>query len=145
MMRTISTLVSAAVALVTSSAVSAGDSPAAVLTRAMPAGTTLAIDDIRMGDPDAVALDLVDRLVGLEARRSLAAGAILRESDFRRPILIIRNAPVSMEYARGSLIMSAEGRALSNGAEGDIVKVMNSTSKTVLTAIVTGRGKVAVK
>jgi flagella basal body P-ring formation protein FlgA len=89
--------------------------------------------------------DLLASLAGKEARRLIPKGAALREVDFRAPLLVERNAPVVMEYAKGVLVMTTEGRALSNGSKGDVVKVINARSKTIVLARVVARGKVVVQ
>ncbi|HMA14754.1 MAG: flagella basal body P-ring formation protein FlgA [Bacteroidota bacterium] len=40
--------------------------------------------------------------------------------------------------------LTAQGRALENGAEGDVVRVMNTSSNTVVSAVVIDSGVVEV-
>ncbi len=136
----------AAAALIGASASAAPPkAPAASLARALAPGDILGAADLRLADADDDAADLALTLVGKEARRMLPEGAPIRAADFRAPILVERNKPVRMEFQKGPLTMTMEGRALSGGAKDDIVKVMNVQSKTVVSAIVVGRGKVVVQ
>lgn len=126
--------------------VAAQSAPPVTLARALPAGAALTEEDVLLADPeDAASAALLAGLAGKEARRLLPKGAALREVDFRAPLLVERNAPVIMEYAKGALVMTTEGRALSNGSQDEFVKVMNARSKTIVTARVVARGKVVVQ
>ena len=42
------------------------------------------------------------------------------------------------------MILTAQGKALDNGADGDTVRITNTQSKKVIEAEVTGMGRVAV-
>lgn len=135
-----------AAALILIAAPAAAETAApATLARALPAGAALAEGDVILADPgDAASADLLASLAGKEARRMLPKGAVLREADFRAPLLVERNAPVIMEFSKGALVMTTEGRALSNGSRGEFVKVINARSKTIVLARVVAPGKVVV-
>lgn len=60
-------------------------------------------------------------------------------------ILVARNSIVLMEFSHGPLSIVTEGRAMSSGAAGDVVRVMNLNSKSIVAATVTGPSKVSVK
>ena len=136
----------AAAFLMSVAPVAAQSEASVTLAKALPAGAALTEDDVLLADPeDAAATALLAKLAGKEARRLLPKGAALREIDFRAPLLVERNAPVIMEYAKGALVMTTEGRALSNGSQDEFVKVINARSKTIVTARVVARGKVVVQ
>jgi flagella basal body P-ring formation protein FlgA len=59
--------------------------------------------------------------------------------------LVKRNAIVVMEFVRGPLSIIAEGRALSAGAEGETVKVLNTSSRIAVSALVVGPNRVRVR
>lgn len=109
------------------------------LTRPLAAGAILSPGDIRSGGSDEA------EYVGKELRRFMPAGANVRETDLRTPTLVTRNRQVRLEFLRGPLSITAEGRALSNGAAGDTVRVINLTSKTVVTGVVVDLNRVAVR
>ena len=61
------------------------------------------------------------------------------------PLLVTRNSSVTMEYAQGRLTIQTEGRALSQGHAGELVRIMNLNSKSIVAATVIGPSKVIVK
>jgi hypothetical protein len=64
---------------------------------------------------DALRRDAIvdgDKLVGQSARRSLRAGEALREGDVRAPVLVARNASVTLVLKSGGMTLSALGRAV---------------------------------
>ena len=75
-------------------------------------------------------------VLGLETRVAIYAGRPFKASDLGPPALIERNAPVSLEYRAGPLVIRAEGRALSRAGAGESVRVMNLSSKTTVTGLV---------
>ena len=51
-----------------------------------------------------------------------------------------RNQIVRIAYDTGALRIEAEGRALSEGAAGDLVRVMNLSSRKTISAVVAADG-----
>jgi flagellar basal body P-ring formation protein FlgA len=86
----------------------------------------------------------VAELVGLASRRQLAPGRLIQASSVGAPIVVERNRPVTLVYELGGLFLSAEARALQDGGVGDTVKVMNPSSNSVVSGLVTGPQTVAV-
>ncbi len=107
--------------------------------RHLRAGTVLHASDLVSEDS---AHDAFAALVGMEVKRTVYAGAVINHSNIGPPTLIERNAIVSLEFERGPLLITTEGRALDAGAEGDMVRVMNLASKIILSAQVVGPNKV---
>lgn len=118
---------------------SAVPAEAPTLLRPLQAGVILTADDFD-GEPS-----MIDELVGLETRRFMPAGSVVRPTDIRAPILVSRNSPVRLQFAKGALAISAEGRALSSGALGESVRVMSLYSKKTLVGVVAGEGLVQVR
>ncbi len=111
---------------------------AAIKTRvAVQARQILTVEDIE-GEG-------AERFVGLALKRYKPAGALITEADVGKPLAVARNAPVRIEFQRGPLSITAEGRALAAGAVGDVVRVMNVTSKVTFDAVVVGDSKVMVQ
>ena len=102
------------------------------------AGSVLHSSDLLIEGDNANALDL---FVGLELKRSIYQGKTLSPNDVGPPTVVTRNAIVQLEFVRGPLMISTEGRALDAGAVGDSVRVMNLSSKIILTAVITGPNK----
>ncbi|SON56217.1 flagellar basal body P-ring biosynthesis protein FlgA [Hartmannibacter diazotrophicus] len=90
------------------------------------------------------AISSTDRIIGLAARRTLRAGDALTSSDFEEPKLVARNSLVTVNYNKPGLTLSARGRALADGARGDLVSVLNEQSRRVIHGIVTGPGEIEI-
>ena len=72
-----------------------------------------------------------DEAHGLEAKRNLAAGRIVRRSDLVEPRLVRRGDQVSVRVEEGALSITTRGEALQSGAEGDLVRVVTDLSRTL--------------
>ena len=80
----------------------------------------------------------------MEARRMLHAGEALRTDDVRRPVVVTKGQTVTMQFAAPGVELTAMGRAMSEGGVGDTVTIQNPASFRMVSAIVTGAGKVRV-
>ena len=92
--------------------------------------------------PGALAPDA--DIVGLEARVTLYPGRPILPNHVGAPALVERNQPVVVFFRNGGLTIVADGRALSRGAEGDTVRVMNLSSRTTISGKVQSDGSVVV-
>lgn len=99
------------------------------------AGTILHRSDLNIENDNGF---ILDDFVGKEIKRAVYAGKTITKNDVGPPTIIERNAIVSLEFVRGPLVITTEGRALDSGAMGDGVRVMNLSSKIILSAVVTG-------
>ena len=108
-------------------------------------GQIISASDIKLSPenmPNATALR--DRFIGQQMRRTVYVGARLSPNHVERPTLVRRNSRVNMIYRMGRLEMSATGRALDEGAEGDIISVMNLESKLRVDGHVLANGNIEV-
>lgn len=118
------------------------------LTRLLPE-TVLRSDDVRMA---RVRTSLLrneiarspEQVVGMQLRRPIPAGQPLRLADLVRPPLVQRGATVQLELSTTGISVTGQAVALDDGADGDIIRVQNMTSRAFLFAQVTGRGAVRV-
>jgi flagella basal body P-ring formation protein FlgA len=85
-----------------------------------------------------------DQVVGMTARRALRAGETVRTGDLARPALVLRDHVVTLVYQMPGILLSIRAKALDNGAEGDVINVLNTQSNRTLQATVIGLGKVAI-
>jgi len=85
-----------------------------------------------------------DRAVGMQARKQLRAGQPVKTADLVKPDLVQRDQTVTLTYEAPGVYLTMRGKALDNGAEGDVVTVMNLQSKRMLSGTVTGRGQVSI-
>ncbi|GIX17122.1 MAG: hypothetical protein KatS3mg119_1308 [Rhodothalassiaceae bacterium] len=124
--------------------------PIPVLVRAVARGEVVRADDVTIdwlpaGRISRGLLVSMDEVAGREATRSLRPGTPLRRGDLRRPVLVEKGAPVTMRLATGAMILTARGRAMEDGARGDIVRVLNPSSRRIVEGRVVGAGLVAVE
>lgn len=77
-------------------------------------------------------------LIGMTPRRNLVPGRTLRSGDIERLALVHKGARISLSYRIGNLKISAQGRALQRGGDGDIIRVLNTNSNKTVEAIITG-------
>jgi flagella basal body P-ring formation protein FlgA len=121
---------------------------AAVLARDVERNEVLKSSDvvIERRPKAAVATDAVvrDRAVGMQMRRQLRAGQALRTADLAKPDLVVRDQNVTLIYQTAGLYLTASGKAMENGTEGDVVNVLNLQSKRTVVGTVVGRGQVAI-
>ena len=81
---------------------------------------------------------------GKEAKRALRAGEILRSSDLKHPTLVAKGSTVTMTFETPGINLTAVGRALAEGGEGDTITVLNPTSYRQVVAVVLAPGRVRV-
>lgn len=106
-----------------------------VAARTIPAQTIIAADDVTLSDqiiPGAVTDPAA--VLGMEARTALYAGRPIRPGDVVFPAVVDRNDIIILTYQRGGLAISTEGRALGRAGPGDLIRVMNLTSRATVTA-----------
>lgn len=83
-------------------------------------------------------------VAGKEARRALKAGELIRTSDLKRPTLVAKGSTVTMLFEAPGMRLTALGRALAEGAEGDTITILNPTSFRKVEAVVVKAGTVRV-
>jgi flagella basal body P-ring formation protein FlgA len=83
-------------------------------------------------------------IIGLEARVTLYPGRPILLDHVGQPALIERNQPVVVFFQNRGLTIATDGRALSRGAQGDVVRVMNLSSRHTVSGRVQADGSVVV-
>jgi len=84
-------------------------------------------------------------LIGQEARVSLYAGRPIRPGDIGPPAIVERNDLVMLNFRRGGLLISTEGRSLGRGSEGEIIRAMNLASRTTISGRIGADGSIEVR
>lgn len=79
-------------------------------------------------------------LLGQVTRRTLRAQSPLFSYDVTKPILVKKGDLITITFQVPGIQLSAQGQAQSNAAKGDTLAVMNTTSKRLVEARVTGPG-----
>lgn len=83
-------------------------------------------------------------IVGMTPRRFISIGDVVRFNDLDKPKLVQRGEPVTITYNTGRIQLTAQGRALENGAKGHMIEVANKSSNRTIQAVVTGTREVSV-
>lgn len=86
-----------------------------------------------------------DKLIGKTPVRMVEAGVPVRDRDVKSPQLVARGDEVVLQFNQSGLQLTAKGKAMQNGAEGEIIRVMNLSSNQSLRAEVTGNKIVIVQ
>jgi flagellar basal body P-ring formation protein FlgA len=116
-----------------------------VATRVLRAQTVIVGDDVTLDEaPTPGALAALEQAVGREARVTLYPGRPIRPDQLGTPAVVERNQIVRMIYTEGPLNIMAEGRALDRAGPGELVRVMNLSSRQVVTGLVRGSGMIEV-
>lgn len=121
-----------------------------VLRDTLAAGSIIGtrdIDYIDMKDSLLQANMVLDenKLIGMTPRRMITPGSPVKLSEIERPQIVARGTLITMIFKSGPLLLTAEGKALENGAEGDTIRVVNVASNKTLQAVVTGSNEVTLQ
>lgn len=116
-----------------------------VAARTIRAQSVIGPDDLTVADTAFPgALTDQSRAIGLEARITIYPGRPVRAGDLGLPAVIERNQIVPISFLSGGLAIQAEGRALARGGVGDLIRVMNLSSRTTVTGRIAADGQVLV-
>lgn len=120
-----------------------------VLRRSIGVGETIRAADVEMAQvrEDAARRDLIsnpEKLIGLTARQRLREREPVREIDVRPATLVTRNGNVTIVLQLGNMSLTAQGRAVEEGAKGDTIRVLNTTSNRQIEGVVVAPDTVAV-
>jgi len=134
-------------ATVTGRAVAMVDMP--VPRRRIMRGEIIRADDLqwRRVPADRLAADaLIDpaAVLGKSPRRALKTGEPVRSGQLQEPVLVPKNALVTLRLATERMVLTAQGRALEPGTKGEVIRVMNTQSRTIVNGTVLASGAVAV-
>lgn len=86
-----------------------------------------------------------NELIGLTPRRIAHAGKFILNGSLERPQIVARGAPIVIEFTQGTLTLTAKGRAMQDGAKGDLIRVKNMDSSRTVDAVVTASNQVVVQ
>ncbi len=98
---------------------------------------------IRPKTDTAVVTDM-KAVVGFAARHQLQPNQPLNTADLMKPEIVQRNDTVTIVYQAPGVTLTLRGQAQDAGALGDTINVLNSESKRVVQAVVSGPDRVSV-
>jgi flagella basal body P-ring formation protein FlgA len=121
-----------------------------ILTHRLEAGTTIGIADLDWVQvaEERITADVVteaSQLVGREVRRDTSEGDILRSRDVMPPRLVIRGSLVTLKIQTPFIMVTAQGKAQEDGAQGDTIRVVNTQSNRVIEGTVTGPDMIEIR
>lgn len=121
----------------------------AVPVRSINRGDLIKASDLTMvrrpkGEAGADAITNPDFAIGRAARRALRAEQAIKQADLMKPEVVQRNDNITIFFEVPGILLTARGKALDSGAEGDVINVTNVQSKRTVQATVTGPGQVTV-
>ncbi|MEM7519464.1 MAG: flagellar basal body P-ring formation chaperone FlgA [Pseudomonadota bacterium] len=116
-----------------------------VPTRTIRANTIISETDVTLrAMQNAKGFAAITDVVGQEARVVLYPGRVIQVDDVGPPALVSRNQVVRLAFSAGGLQIITEGRALERGAVGDLVRIMNLSSRTTVIGQVLANGTIKV-
>ncbi|MBN2751528.1 MAG: flagellar basal body P-ring formation protein FlgA [Rhodospirillaceae bacterium] len=83
-------------------------------------------------------------LIGKQARRQIKDGAPIKTNQVRNPVLVDRGDMVVIYYALKTMNLTAKGKALDAGGQGDVIRVLNTKSNRTLMAKIVQPNQVVV-
>jgi flagella basal body P-ring formation protein FlgA len=128
-------------------ALPAEDVQVAVLAHPVEKGTRLEAGDFASEPrPPAAARGALsaEDASGMEAARNLSTGMVVRRSDLMKPQLVRRGEPVTIRIVSGALVITASGRALNGGGQGEMVRVVTNATNRTLDGTIEGSGTVRI-
>ncbi len=130
-----------ALALILAASCALADS--VVATRTIRPKEIIATADVALAANQGGIGDL-SAAIGQEARVALYAGRPIQPGDIGPPALVDRNDLVTLIYDTGLLTISTDGRALGRGAAGELIRVMNLSSRTTVSGRIRPDGSIEV-
>lgn len=111
--------------------------------RTLPAGTVLTEADLVVSPTARVGLTPADAL-GKQLRVAVYPGRPIIAAQLAAPTLVSRNQLITLAYENAALRIETEGRALGAGGAGDVIRVMNLSSRATLMARINSDGTATV-
>jgi len=121
-----------------------------VLSNTIRQGTVIGVRDIEMISirEDEVRHDMTlsaDDLIGMTPRRVILPGKTVKVNDLQAPLIVERGDLVTMIFNDGGMTLTAKGKALENGAKGDLVRIANAATSRTVEGLVTAQREVVIK
>jgi flagellar basal body P-ring formation protein FlgA len=116
-----------------------------IAVRTIPAQSVIAADDVSLVDAEMDGAVLTPAAaIGQEARVTIYAGRVVLLADLGPAAVVDRNQVVPLRFQSGTLAIMTEGRALERGATGDVIRIMNLSSRLTVMGRVMRNGSVNV-
>lgn len=121
-----------------------------VAVRPLSRGTLLTAEDMEIKELDVTSLaggyfSSTDQVVGRTLRRNIQLGAAIGPGIVELPKVVRRGERVQILARTAGMEVRMEGEALEDGAEGELIRVRNRSSKRSVEGRVTGPGIIEVR
>jgi len=121
-----------------------------VLARSIQRGETIRARDLdvvkqRRKSVGRNTITDISQIVGKTPRRYLQSGKPIRMADIRMPVLVAKGKLVTLTLTNRHMQITAQGKALEDGAIGDLVRVTNTRSRQTVQGVVMGHNQVAIQ
>ncbi|WP_114349806.1 flagellar basal body P-ring formation chaperone FlgA [Paracoccus lutimaris] len=116
-----------------------------IAQRTLPAGTIIMPTDVAATAEGDGLPDNISQVVGQQLRVIVYEGRRIEASFLTAPTAINRNQMVTLAYEKSALRIEAEGRALSAGSVGQVIRVMNTASRVTVSGRIAPNGTVVVE
>lgn len=121
-----------------------------VISRAIKSGEIISASDIsltktrlnRLKNSDYVTSE--SEIIGMQAKKALLSGTLVRKNELRNPPVIKTNDLVNVIYQASNIKIKTTAVALGPGAVGDLIKVKNQDTGTVLLGQIINKNTVQV-
>jgi len=120
-----------------------------ILARRLEGGSVIGSSDLDTMElpEERITADVVtdpQQLVGRELRRDTPEGGVLRSRDVMPQRLVQRGSLVTMKIETPYILVTAQGKAQQDGAEGETIRVMNTQSNRIIEGVVIAPGVVEI-
>jgi len=120
-----------------------------VLVRRMSSKEIIGAKDIRLVTRRADKVDMnalrdESELIGMSPLRTLSAERPVKRSEIRTPVLVAKGSMVTMVFRTDRMVLSAQGKALQDGSNGDTIRILNAKTHKVIDGTVVNSGTVTV-
>jgi flagellar basal body P-ring formation protein FlgA len=86
----------------------------------------------------------MEDVIGMQAKRNIASGVLIKYNDLVKPTLIRQNDAVSIIYSKDNIKLRTTGVAMESGAIGDSIKVKNESTGIMVHGNIKGKNLVEV-
>ena len=118
-----------------------------VLAHSVTRGDVLSSSDFE-GAPVSASLArtamTADEATGMEARRNMRAGSVVREVDVQSPRVVKRGETVGLTIAGHNFSVRGSGRALADAGKGEAVRVFVPATNQTLEGVAMASGQVRI-
>ncbi len=101
--------------------------------------------EIKERDIDADMILNAEDMLGMTPRRMVMVGKTLKAKDIQAPRMVKRGESVTILFRHGGMLLSARGKAMENGSQGDLIRVVNTASSRSLEAFVSAHKEVTIE